>query len=228
MTMPIASWFVIAFDSAPQALYNQPIVNTVLTLALGGLILNWLKERWARDEKKREKTLEFLEATGDRLNNLLSLIFGTLATENLSDECLKELRARRSILFEKRFAVRLGAEAYLRSPAFWMNYEFLANQLYELVKVLERLAQQPGEHSSLIHQVRSQRERIAREWPLEDDPPDKQITHSSESLVEVHRCARMLWHRSIDLISAPLQEEVRSRHKRMTSGRPPQALQRGR
>jgi hypothetical protein len=205
--------------SNTEVFYNQPLFTTLLTLALGGLILDWLKVRWARVEKRRDKTLEFLEATGDRLNNLLSLIFGTLATENLGEELLKELRARRGILFEKRFAVRLGADAYLRSNAFCTNYEFLITHLYELVSILEKLAKHPGGSPDIINQIRSRREAIAREWPIEDDPPDKQIHHSNESLVEVHRYARMLWHRAIDLISLPLQEEIGSKRQKTPAAR---------
>src|SRR5688500_3327947 len=131
--MPNSNWFVAVASADAEALYNQPIFTTLLTLALGGLMLDWLKERWARHEKRQDKTLEFLEATGDRLNHLLSLIFGTLATESLGEERLTELRARRSVLFEKRFKVRLGAEVYLGSHSFCNNYEFLITNLYELV-----------------------------------------------------------------------------------------------
>ncbi len=210
-----------------ESWYNQPIFNTLIALVLGGIILDWLKTRWARDEKKREKTLEFLEATGDRLNHLLSRIFGALAIEDLSDDCLTELKARRSALLEKRFVVRLGAEAYLRSPSFWVDYDFIAKNLYEVVKAMDSLARQPEASSSLVVQIRDLREMISREWPIEDDdPPEKEIPRSNEVLKEIHRWARMLWHRSIHLISVPLQEEINSGRKRIARERPTPALQR--
>jgi hypothetical protein len=207
--------------------YDQPLFNTLLTLFLGGIILDWLKTRWARDEKKREKTLEFLEATGDRLNHLLSRIFGALAIEDLGDDCLTELKVRRSALLEKRFVVRLGAEAYLCSPSFWVDYDFLAKNLYEVVKAMERLAKQPEAVSDLVAQIRDLREMISREWPIsDDDPPEKTIAHRNEALKEIHRWVRMIWHRAIHLISVPLQEEINSGRKRTAKERPTPALQR--
>ncbi|HEX8693732.1 MAG TPA: hypothetical protein VF746_15020 [Longimicrobium sp.] len=196
--------------AAPAAWYNQPVVNTVLTLVLGGVILNWLKERWARQEKKRDKALEFLENTGDRLNHLLSLVFGTLRTGDLSAERLEELRSRRRPIFEKRFAVRLGAESYLGNPSFWRKYDILANQIYELVEVLAVVAQRRGD-LSVLEDIRRQEAMLTAKWPAEGTQPDAAdgqpaVAPGDQVLSEMLRWTTMIWRRSIQLISVPLHD----------------------
>lgn len=196
--------------SAPW--YNQPVFTTFLTLALGGLILNWLKERWAREEKRRDRTLEFLEGTGDRLNHLLSLIFGTLATGNLTDDCLEELRSRRSPLFEKRFAVRLGAEAYLGQLRFSKDYEFLVTQLYDLVELLSKIAGGSVAVSVLLEAVNNKKREVAERWPLDYELADSvegRVAHRDDQLFnEVYRWNRMIWRRSLQLVSLHLRREL--------------------
>jgi hypothetical protein len=202
---------VAAAALASTPWYNQPIFTTFLTLALGGLILNWLKERWAREEKRRDKTLEFLEGTGDRLNHLLSLIYGTLATGNLTDERLNELRARRSPLFEKRFAVKLGAEAYLGSLRFSRDYDFLVNQLYELVEVLSKIAGRSVAAAALLDEVKGRNREVAERWPLDNESVDSvegRVARLDDQLfTEVYRWNRMIWRRSLQLVSLHLRRE---------------------
>jgi hypothetical protein len=207
----VRNGLVVADAPAPTSWYNQPIFTTFLTLALGGLILNWLKERWAREEKRRDKTLEFLEDTGDRLNHLLSLIFGTLATGNLTDERLEELRLRRSPLFEKRFAVKLGAEAYLGSLRFSKDYEFLVNQLYELTEVLSKIAGRSVTVSTLLEEVKGRKKEVSERWPLDNESVDSvegRVARRDDQLFnEVYRWNRMIWRRSLQLVSLHLRRE---------------------
>ncbi|HEV7589402.1 MAG TPA: hypothetical protein VGO40_14900 [Longimicrobium sp.] len=202
---------IAAAGLAATPWYNQPIVTTLLTLALGGLILNWLKERWARQEKQRDKALEFLESTGDRLNHVLSLLFGTLRSGNLTEERLAELRARRAPVFEKRFAVRLGAEAYLRSPAFARKYDLLANQLFELVEVLARIARTRGD-LSVLEEIRRYESELEARWPGAGVPADPGEGHAvvpgDQALSEMLRWTTLLWRRSIQLVSVPLRDAL--------------------
>jgi hypothetical protein len=194
----------------PRAWYDDQLFNTLVTLGLGTLIVNWLKTRWRREDKKRDKTLEFLESTGDRLNHLLSLIFNSLITHNLSDDRIAELRALRRPVFEKRFSVRLGAEALLGSPGFSGKYDILANQLFALIELLARKAK--GEDDvALLAEIGRNTAELAEEWPFETSASavyrHPQV-EGDEVLAEVQRWARMIWQRALELISGPLQKEI--------------------
>jgi hypothetical protein len=194
----------------PRAWYDDQLFNTLVTLGLGTLIVNWLKTRWRREEKKLDKTLEFLESTGDRLNHLLSLIFNSLITHNLSDERLAELRALRRPVFEKRFSVRLGAEALLGSQGFSGKYDILANQLFSLIELLPRKAKGEDE-AAVLAEIGRKTAELAEEWPLESVASavhrHPQVL-DDEVLAEVQRWARMIWERALDLISGPLKREI--------------------
>lgn len=195
-------------DSHPW--FDHPIVNTLLALGGGGLIVNWLKTRWQRQDRRRDKTLEFLESTGDRLNHLLSLIFNTLLMQNLSDERIDELRVLRRPVFEKRFAVRLGAEALLGSPAFSVRYDILANQLFKLIEVLPRKVGGAGEQE-LLKKIREEMAQLAEEWPAAPSDSGSHrhpLVEGDEVLAEMQRWAMMIWGRALELISGPLQREL--------------------
>lgn len=206
----LGSLTAVTGAAEPRAWYDDQLFNTLVTLGLGTLIVNWLKTRWRREDKKRDKTLEFLESTGDRLNHLLSLIFNSLLTHNLSDERIAELRALRRPVFEKRFSVRLGAEALLGAPEFSGNYDILANQLFALIEVLPRKAKGEDE-AALVAEIGRRMAELAEEWPSE---PSASAVHrhpqvqGDEVLAEIQRWARMIWQRALELISGPLRKEI--------------------
>jgi hypothetical protein len=194
----------------PRPWYDHKLFNTLVTLAVGTFIVNWLKTRWEREEKKRDKTLEFLDSTGDRLNHLMSLIFNTLILHNLGDERIEELRLLRRRLFEKRFAVRLGAEALLGSPAFSKKYDILANQLFHLTEMLPHKVAGANEEL-LLAEVQRYKSQLAGEWPI-DPLADASVRHpqvqGDKVLAEMHAWNNMIWHRALELISGPLQKEI--------------------
>ena len=178
---------IVGVDARPW--YDHKIFNTLVALGLGTFIVNWLKTRWEREEKKRDRTLQFLESTGDRLNHVLSLIYNTLITHNLSVDRIEELRLRRRPVFEKRFSVRLGAETLLDSLTFSKRYDILANQIFELIEMLPRRAG-GTEDERLLEEIWHKKATLAGEWPA-DPLGDATVRHPQvQGARSLPRCRR--------------------------------------
>lgn len=148
---------------------NQPIVLTVLTLAVGGYLFNALSNRRARRDKIREKAIEFLEEAGSDLNQILSRLFGVIRREELP--LPKDILPfqKSGELYTKRFSVRIKSKAYLNSDTFWRKYDTLVFELRRIVVFLATHSHS-DDREQLIGEIEACRVRLAETWTLKDEP----------------------------------------------------------
>jgi hypothetical protein len=180
---------------------NQPIVLTVLTLAVGGYLFNTLSNRRARRDKVREEAIKFLEEAGSDLNQILSRLFGAIRREELPIPKDTLPFQKSGELYTKRFSVRVKSRAYLNSDTFWRKYETL---IFEFREILVFLAthSHSDDREQLTGKIEARRARLAEIWPLKDEPLFDELDPPFQ---ELSWWAQMIWNRAVRLLSSSLE-----------------------
>lgn len=192
-----------------------PLLNTLLTLLIGGYLFSRLTERRAKKDKVREQAIELLEEVGNELNAVLSLIYGHIRNRNFEMGKDSPVQEKRADLFGKRFSVRIRSEAYLGSEEFWEKYERLTFEVDRIVRFIASLPKD-YEQSQVVAEVQKRRDRFAEDWPFKGQPFTSKHSPPSNELEE---WTHMVWERAIWLVSTNLQLVFKLGSLRQTIGR---------
>jgi hypothetical protein len=182
---------------------NQPIVGTLLTLAIGGYLFSRITERKTRKDKIREQAISFLEEVGNDMNWILSRIFGRIRRKDFGvDATIDEKRVE---LFEKRFSVRIKSKAYLESKDFSEKYEAITFEISLIVKYIRSLST-TYDLGKVITDIQKHKERIAADWPLTEEELESK---REPPWNELETWAEMIWNRATLLLSTNLEVVIK-------------------
>lgn len=181
--------------SSVAELLNQPIVLTMLSLAFGGYLANTIADRRARNNKRREKAIDFLAETAGTLNGVISTMYGSLRTSKpFSPETAIDLL---TTLYSRRMNVRIASEAYLRSESFPRQYDRILHELQAVAFLIPALAEN-GEPAASVF---ARRTALRDSWPIQDEPARPIASSPTEEL--------MLWLEMVlDRITALLSSSL--------------------
>jgi hypothetical protein len=180
--------------------FNQPIVLTAFSLAIGGYLINSIADRRARKDKLRDKAIEFLTELGAALNSVISDMNGVLHLNMPLTE--QELNESVISLYRKRMSLRVASEAYLDSESLPVQYDQI---LHELVGVAGYLRSIPatGALDADSGAINERRNILLQSWPLDGEPPRPRTDSASGEL--------MLWLDMIlDRITAVLSGHLKA------------------
>lgn len=179
---------------------NQPFFLTLFTLLIGGYAFKRFSERRAREERVKDKAIEFLEEVGSDINPVLSLLAGHIRFKRTS--LSEELRESTGLLFTKRFSVRIKSKAYLESEEFWKDYDKLVWEIREMTRFLVQLPNR-YEGEKIITEIQEHQAKLSQKWPLED----REFSNDLESpFNELKTWSDMIWNRSVWLLSSYLEQ----------------------
>ena len=178
-----------------------PLLNTLLTLLIGGYLFSRLTERRAKKDKIREQAIQLLEEVGNDLNSILSLIYGRIRTGNFDIAKDSPIEDKRSGLFTKRFSIRIRSKAYLGSEEFWQKYERLTFEIDRIVRFIASLSK-GYEPAKVRTEIQGRKKRLEEDWPFEGKPFVSKYDSPSNELEE---WTHMVWDRAIWLVSTNLQ-----------------------
>ena len=178
---------------------NQPIILTLITLTVGSFLLSLVAERRARNDKLRDKAIEFLTDAGDIISQFVPHVYGQLRTgsTNVDDA----LRIAIKDLFAKRLGIQVGSQAYLRSETFLSQYYQLLDQLMAVVVCMTEL-EQGGNTEETLLKIQEHSRRLGDSWPLADEslPPS-----TGRPVDELILWMDMILHRAAQLLSKHLK-----------------------
>lgn len=180
---------------------NQPFIVSLITLTLGGLLLDVIAGRRSRKNKLRDQAIEFLSATGNDLNSVISTIHGHLEGHN-SERYLKLVESF-TRLYAKRMSVQIGSQAYLNSEDFHQQYDSLLQELEILASYLE-IKQDASEQ--ILSKIQERRNRLGKAWPIENEVHQEP---ANESAGELMLWMEMIRNRTTHLISTNLRSVLR-------------------
>ncbi len=183
------------------AFFNQPIVLTVISLAVGGYLFSRLSDRRARRDKTREKAIEFIEEVGNDLNSVISLLYGHIRSGNLQVPKDSLLNQRAGGLFLKRFSVRVRSKAYLKSEDFWRKYDYLVWEFNRIVRFVATCSND-YELEQVVAEIQAHKKRFAEAWPLEDEAL---VAELDLPFSELSSWTGMIWNRAVWLLSSNLE-----------------------
>ena len=172
-------------------LLNQPIVVTLITLTVGGYLLNVITDRRSRKDKLREKAIEFLTKTGNDISSVISPMHAHL--EGHRSESDLNLVEGFTMLYAKRMSVQIGGRAYLNSEEFHLHYDTLLKELEGVAVYLSREQEQVAFHLSreqeqdsseqILSQIRERRDRLGKAWPIENETPQAPANEPADELM---------------------------------------------
>jgi hypothetical protein len=145
---------------------NQPIVITLVTLAIGSYTLSLITERRARQNKLRDQAIEFITEAGNSINQLFPHFYSRLRTGRLEwdqvlDEEIKEV-------FSKRMWIQIGSQAYLKSETFHTQYFLLLDEVIGVARYFGDLVSE-GDSEQLARNIRENRTQLVSTWPSKDE-----------------------------------------------------------
>lgn len=184
---------------------NQPIILTLVTLAVGGYLLNIISDRRARKLKLQEKGIEFLEDVGNNFNAVLSKLAGIIRSGKISTTSISKLNDRIGILFKNRFSVRIRSAVYLKSNDFSRKYELLMWELRHIAEFLATISKS-YQKDEIVTQIKEHQTRLAEMWPYTDKPSSQSFEPPYD---ELWAWRGMIWKRAIDLLSTHLQKTLK-------------------
>ena len=146
---------------------NQPVFIALLTPVGGGYLLAILRERRARQEKIKEKAVEFVTEIADHINALFARIFAHIRRDSREqvEDLLKE---RLQKLFEKRLGVRVKSRAYLGGDELWEDYEWVIWALRDIRDLLG-IAHENQAFAAVRNEIRNWSEQIEESWRMQDE-----------------------------------------------------------
>jgi hypothetical protein len=146
---------------------NQPIVLTIITLAIGGYLVSTITDRRARKDKRREKAIDFLTDTGSTLNAIISTMYATLRRgKPYTDEAATEAFTD---LFGRRMNIRVASEAYLNSELFPTQYDQVLHELQAVAHFLRSRPKEPRTKRA-TRAIHERRVRLREAWPIANEP----------------------------------------------------------
>jgi hypothetical protein len=181
---------------------NQPIVLTLVSLLVGGFLLNLITERRARENRLREKRIEFISDVAQHVNSFLPNLYEPLRTGNLGMN--QEIAASLKEIMATRMTVQIGSKAYLRSEDFSQKYNVILDELLFFIHIFIQ-ASSAGSQEGLVSRIEERRGQFAKNWPLEEtlSATDGQL---NENLIV---WLDMIAHRATDLLSSSLEKSIR-------------------
>ena len=147
---------------------NQPIIITLLSLAIGGYFLDVISDRRAKKAIIREKSIDLISEVGNNFNSVVSRIFGHIRTGNLKVKQDNKLKDRIGILFTNRLNVMVKSKAYLRSKDFAHKYETLVFELNDIYEYMDKLSKDLGRENT-ISEILIHIQTLSNAWPLENE-----------------------------------------------------------
>lgn len=181
---------------------ETPIVNTLLTLAIGGFLFKWISDRRAKRDKIREKALEFLDEIAQELNSVISMTFGKIRGEAFLQED-EPLRDQKDELFTKRFTVRIKGEALLNDPELTNKYDLLVWELNDLINLLYQSAPNEINMAALSQNIQARMQQLKTHWPLDNELiPEQELTELFQDFLQWNN---MIYERAIDMLTSNMK-----------------------
>ena len=147
---------------------NQNIVVTMLSILLGGYLLNRIAESRARTQAAQTRILEFLETIGTDLNKAMTSLFREVRLGDLEDPESSKFMDDIASLFGKRFIVKIMSQTHMKNTTFSDKYVSLCRELREIGAML--LAIREGSTSDGPDAVAVKHtEELDQTWPVVGD-----------------------------------------------------------
>lgn len=182
---------------------NQPIVLTLVTLIVGSYLLSIVAERRSRNDRLKDKAIEFLTDAANTINAFVPLIYRQLRTGKLAvDQAIED---GMTDLFTKRLGIHVGSQAFLKNEQFAFKYFKLLDELASVVVLLTEL-EQGSDAEEIVKKVRVNRKRILEEWPLANESFSPETGQPADELILL---MDVILHRITDLFSKNLKEVMR-------------------
>lgn len=182
---------------------NQRFVITIISILLGGYLLERIAERRARTQATQKKVLDYLEDIATRINSTITAIFRHLRFPESEDHDSNALVTELEELYRKRFTTQLVARLYLKNEEFSTRFELICKELRAVVDVLSN----PNEIKAETAEDR--RAQLEVRWPLAQEP------HSYDDLDppirEVAVWVDLVWKRAQSLMLAQTADTLRRR-----------------
>jgi hypothetical protein len=175
--------------------FNQPLVLTVLTLLISGLAFAYLSDRRAKQSKRLEQAVGFVNEVGADLNAVVTPLFRYIRMGNhedkqpTSDQEREKIRSEqeklfsrvsKSIprLFEKRVSVSVKTKAFLplKCRRFSQKYVRLCQELDRILDKLQDIGKstEARTYDDEIKGIKELKKKLNDEWPLEHRCPSGQ------------------------------------------------------
>jgi hypothetical protein len=182
---------------------NQPIVLTLVTLAIGSYLLDRITERRARDEREKQQAIEFITEAANNINRFIPHIYGPLRSgialsDQAMDDALKELMS-------SRMSVQIGSQAYLKSDEFFGQYFRVLDQIVDVVMCIREL-NQDDDTDQVVEKIRMKREQFLRAWPMDRD---RQIPERGSPIDELILWMDMVMERTSRLMVTNLKAAMK-------------------
>lgn len=159
---------------------NQPIVISLITISVGGYLLNLISDRRSINDKLRDKSIEFITNAGNNINTFFPLIYEQLRRGKIeiSPAMVDGLR----ILFSTRMSVQVGSQVYLKSDDFHLKYFQLLDEIAAVVNCISEYKEgNPSEDT--VSEAQRYRQRLIESWPIPDDPPSSNDNQPVQALI---------------------------------------------
>ncbi len=206
--------------SWPVEFLNSPIGLTSLTLFFGGLVFSLLSEYRAKQTKKIEKSIQFLDEISKDFNSNLTMLIRYIRLGNFKeddnksaeekraikeerDKLFSELQKKNAELFKKRISVKIKSKAFLRSEGLSKQYDFL---IWEMGKLLTA-ANMPLDGEKLS-EFGFETAKLTVIWGIDDEI--KLNTNLKNPYVEYNYRAEILWLRAVGLMSSEIEALFKS------------------
>lgn len=182
---------------------NQPFFVSLLTITVGSYLLNLITDRRSRNDKLREKSIDFITNAGNNINNFYPRIYEQLrrGKVEISPAISEGLRD----LFSTRMSVQVGSQAFLKSDVFHLQYFQLLDELVAVVTCIS-VHEQGSPKEETILKAQRHRKHLGESWPIPDDPPD---SNSDQLVEELIKWMDMIVRRTTHLLTLNLNEVIR-------------------
>lgn len=182
---------------------NQPFFVSLLTITVGSYLLNLITDRRSRNDKLREKSIDFITNAGNHINNFFPHIYeqlrqGKIETSPAIADGLRDL-------FSTRMSVQVGSQAFLKSDVFHLQYFKLLDELAAVVVCISA-HEQGGPTEETILKAQKHRKSLGESWPIPDDPPDSKSNQPVEELI---MWMDMIVRRTTHLLTMNLKQVIR-------------------
>jgi len=159
---------------------NQPFVITLISLVVGGYLLNVIAERRTKTDKIREKSIDFINEVGNHIAGFVPHIYEQLRQGKTSlspggEEAFRDL-------FSTRMSVQVGSQAYLKSENFHLQYFQILDELMKVVMCMNEL-EQKNHPEETVKKIREHRKRLSESWPFPDETPSPNAKQLVEELI---------------------------------------------
>ena len=167
---------------------NQPIILTLISLVVGSFLLSFIAEQRSRNDRLKNKAIEFLTEVGSNINTFIATIYGQLRVGKI--QMTQEIADGMKVLASTNLSVQVSSQAYLKSEEFYQNYSRIVTEYGKVIFCIQGLQNNMNEDET-IKKVIEYHQQLKASWPLADEiQPD-----SSGKLVDEF----LLW---MDMITA--------------------------